>query len=434
MEDVHLEKKPKAMAAGCGEFTIDDFHPDYAAAARRLHNVVSKTPLQYSNHLSELYKANIYLKREDLQVVRSYKLRGAYNMMKSLGKKELERGLVCASAGNHAQGFAFSCRMLKAKGVVFMPVITPNQKVSHTKMFGEGFIEVRLVGDNYDECAQAAKEFTQEHQMTFIPAFDHPRVIEGQGTIGMEVLDELEKVDYLFLPIGGGGLASGVGTYFKTFSPATKVIGIEPEGAPSLNEAFRVGGPVTLEKIDTFVDGAAVKRTGNLTYQICKNVLDDLHLISEGKVCSTLIHLYNEDAIVAEPAGTLSIAALDDYASQIRGKNVVCIVSGGNNDIGRMSEIQERALIYEGLKHYFLVNFAQRPGALRDFVNNALTNDEDIVLFEYIKKNNRESGPALVGVVLKNKGDYKSLISRMKNLKMDYKELSNVEKEFKYLI
>lgn len=434
MEEVQLEKRPKVDAAGTSEFSLKDFHPDYAAAARRLHNVVSKTPLQYSSHLSEVYKANIYLKREDLQVVRSYKLRGAYNMMKSLGRKELEKGLVCASAGNHAQGFAFSCKMLKVKGVVFMPVITPKQKVSHTKMFGDGFIEVRLVGDTYDECAQAAKDYTHENGMTFIPAFDHPKVIEGQGTIGMEILDELEKIDYLFVPIGGGGLASGVGTYFKTFSPATKIIGVEPEGAPSLNEAFRAGGPVTLEKIDTFVDGAAVKRTGNLTFQICKNVLDDLHLVSEGKVCSTLIHLYNEDAIVAEPAGTLSIAALDDYANQIKGKNVVCIVSGGNNDIGRMSEIQERALIYEGLKHYFLVNFAQRPGALKDFVNNVLSSNEDIVLFEYIKKNNRESGPALVGIELKNKSDYDALLGRMKIRKIDYKELSNVEKEFKYLI
>jgi threonine dehydratase len=301
-------------------------------------------------------------------------------------------------------------------------------------MFGEGYVEVKLVGDTYDECAAAAKEFTDEHQMTFIPAFDHPKIIEGQGTMGIEILDELEQVDYLFIPIGGGGLASGVGTYFKTFSPNTKIIGVEPEGAPSLNEAFRVGGPVTLEKIDTFVDGASVKRTGDLTFQICKNVLDDLHLVSEGKVCSTLIRLYNEDAIVAEPAGTLSIAVLDDYATEIKGKNVVCIVSGGNNDIGRMSEILERALIYEGLKHYFLVNFAQRPGALKDFVNNVLVNGEDIVLFEYIKKNNRESGPALVGIELKNRSDYQAMLERMKSRRIDFKELNNVEKEFKYLI
>lgn len=430
LADKHIEDKKMQSST----FSLKDFHPDYAAAARRLHNVVNKTPLQYSSHLSGIYQANIYLKREDLQVVRSYKLRGAYNMMKSLSAKESQKGLVCASAGNHAQGFAYSCKMLKVKGVVFMPVITPKQKVSHTKMFGGDYVEIRLIGDTYDECAEAAKEFTHQHQMTFIPAFDHPKVIEGQGTIGMEILDELADVDYLFIPVGGGGLASGLGTYFKTFSPSTRIIGVEPEGAPSLNEAFRNGGPVTLEKIDTFVDGASVKRTGDLTYQICKNVLDDLHLVPEGKVCSTLIHLYNEEAIVTEPAGTLSIAALDDFAKEIKGKNVVCIVSGGNNDVSRMSEIQERALIYEGLKHYFLVNFAQRPGALKDFVNNVLSENEDIVLFEYIKKNNRESGPALVGIELKNKSDYQSMVSRMKERKIDYKELSAIEKEFKYLV
>lgn len=410
------------------------FSPDFAGAMKRLSDVVFKTPLQYSNYLSQKFQADIYLKREDLQVVRSYKLRGAYNMMKSLSQEELSRGLVCASAGNHAQGFAYSCHALKAKGVVFMPVITPKQKVSHTKMFGEDFVEIRLVGDTYDECAAAAREYTKLHDMTFVPAFDHPKIIEGQATVGIEILNELPDIDFLFIPVGGGGLASGVGTYFKKHAPSTRIIGVEPEGAPSLNEAFRHGGPVTLEKIDTFVDGASVKRTGDLTFQICKNVLDDLHLIPEGKVCSTLIKLYNEEAIVTEPAGTLSIAALDDYAKMIRGKTVVCIVSGGNNDISRMSEMQERALIYEGLKHYFLVNFAQRPGALKDFVNNALSENEDIVLFEYVKKNNRESGPALVGIELKNRSDYQSLINRMQQLKFDFKELSALEKEFKFLV
>lgn len=417
-----------------GSLSINDFHPDFEAAAARVADIVIKTPLQYNVHLSKMYNANIYLKREDLQIVRSYKLRGAYNMMKSLSKDQLKKGLVCASAGNHAQGFAYSCKLLKTKGVVFMPVITPKQKISHTRMFGEDFLEIRLIGDTYDECAAAAKEYTKQKGMTFIPAFDHPKIIEGQATVGVEILKELSDIDFIFIPVGGGGLASGVGTYFKKLSPATKIIGVEPEGAPSLNEAFRNGKPVTLDHIDTFVDGASVKRTGELTFQICKEVLDDLHLIPEGKVCSTLLHLYNEDAIVTEPAGTLSIAALSDYAERIKGKNVVCIVSGGNNDIGRMPEIQERALIYEGLKHYFLVNFAQRPGALKDFVNNVLSENEDIVLFEYIKKNNRESGPALVGIELKHRSDYQSLIKRMEDQKFNYKELSDIDKEFKYLV
>lgn len=433
MGEVQVQEK-RESEVGKANSAFPDFQPDFIAAAQRLKGVVSKTPLQLSSHLSKIYGANIYLKREDLQTVRSYKLRGAYNMMKSLTKDQLKKGLVCASAGNHAQGFAFSCNKLKVKGVVFMPVITPKQKVSHTRMFGEDFIEVVLTGDTYDECAAAARKYTREHQMTFVPAFDHPKIIEGQATVAVEILDELQDIDYLFIPVGGGGLASGAGTYFKMYSPTTVIVGVEPEGAPSLNEAFRTGGPVTLEKIDTFVDGASVKRTGDLTYEICKNVLDDLHLVPEGKVCSTLIQLYNEEAIVSEPAGTLSVAALDDYADRIKGKNVVCIISGGNNDIGRMSEILERALIYEGLKHYFLVNFAQRPGALKDFVNNVLTENEEIVLFEYIKKNNREAGPALVGIELKHRSDYVSLLKRMKERKVDYKELSDFDKEFRYLV
>lgn len=433
MQKVYPNQKSKESPAR-PYGSIPGFEPDYAAAHERLHDVVIKTPLQYNSHLSARYGARIYLKREDLQIVRSYKLRGAYNMMTTLSRQELDRGLVCASAGNHAQGFAYSCKLLKVRGVVFMPVITPKQKISHTRMFGEDFVEIRLVGDTYDECAAAAREYTALHHMTFVPAFDHPKIIEGQGTVAVEILEELSGIDYLFIPVGGGGLASGVGAYFKAHSPSTKVIGVEPEGAPSLHEAFIQGKPVTLDRIDTFVDGASVKRTGDLTFQICKTVIDELHLIPEGKVCSTLINLYNEEAIVAEPAGTLSIAALDDFASRIKGKTVVCVVSGGNNDIGRMPEIQERALVYEGLKHYFLVNFAQRPGSLKDFVNKVLSDHDDIVLFEYVKKNNRDSGPALVGIELQKRSDYQALIQRMKQHKVDYKELSAVDKEFRYLV
>ena len=385
--------------------TITDTKPvfDFKAAAQRLKNVVIKTPLQYNIHLSNRYKCNVYLKREDLQIVRSYKLRGAYNLMKSLPEEQLQKGVVCASAGNHAQGFAYSCKKLNVKGVVFMPVITPNQKINQTKMFGEDKIEIKLIGDNYDECAIAAKEFTQKNKMTFIHPFDDPHVIEGQGTVGVEILEELGSIDYLFVPVGGGGLASGVGTYFKTYSPKTKIIGVEPEGAPSMYQAFEAGKPVTLECIDTFVDGASVKRTGDLTFSICKDVLDDLHLVSEGKVCSTILRLYTQDAIVAEPAGALTVSALDDFAEEIKGKNIVCVVSGGNNDIDRMQEIKERSLQYEGLKHYFLIRFAQRPGALKEFVNNVLGPDDDITRFEYIQKHNKETGPALVGIELKNR-------------------------------
>ena len=317
-------------------------------AAQRLKKIVTRTPLTFSRSLSKKYQSNIYLKREDLQVVRSYKLRGAYNMMSLLPQEQLQKGVVCASAGNHAQGFAFSCKKLNVKGVVFMPIITPKQKVTQTKMFGEDNIEVILIGDTFDDCAVAAKKYTEENGMTFIPPFDDYRIIEGQGTVGVEILEDLPDVDYLFVPVGGGGLSAGVGSYFKNFSPKTKIIGLEPEGAPSMYAALKAGHPVTLENIERFVDGAAVKRVGDITFSICKNVLDDMRLVSEGKICSTILKLYNEDAIVVEPAGAMSIAALDEFADEIKGKNVVCIVSGSNNDIERMQEIKERSLQYEG--------------------------------------------------------------------------------------
>jgi threonine dehydratase len=407
---------------------------DFNKAVERLKPVVTKTPLVFSHSLSRRYNCNVYLKREDLQVVRSYKLRGAYNMMSSLPKKQLEKGVVCASAGNHAQGFAYSCKKLSVKGVVFMPIITPQQKVQQTRFFGEEFIEIKLVGDTFDDCAVAAQAFTTEKGLTFIPPFEHPKIIEGQATVAVEILNELSKIDYLFIPVGGGGLSAGVGTYFKTFSPHTKIIGAEPEGAPSMKAAFEAGHPVTLENIDRFVDGAAVKRVGNLTYLICKNVLDEMNLVPEGKVCSTILKLYNEDALVVEPAGALSIASLDNYADEIKGKNVVCVVSGSNNDIDRMQEIKERSLQYEGLKHYFLIRFAQRPGALKEFVNHVLGPDDDIVRFEYVQKHNKETGPALVGIELKSKEDYQSLLDNLKKYHINYTELNKDDNLFGYIV
>lgn len=418
---------------------------DFIAAALRLKKVVHKTPLQRNTQLSKKYGCNVYLKREDLQIVRSYKLRGAYNMMSTLPKEQLEKGVVCASAGNHAQGFAYSCRKLKAKGVVFMPVITPKQKVNQVSMFGEENIETILVGDTFDDCAIAAKKYTEENKMTFIPPFDDYKIIEGQGTVGVEIIEQLNDLpssfggdggglDYLFIPVGGGGLSAGVGSYFKTYSPKTKLIGLEPEGAPAMFEALKNGYPVTLDSIDRFVDGAAVKRVGDLTFDICKEVLDDMHLVPEGKVCTTILKLYNEDAIVAEPAGALSIAALDDYADEIKGKNVVCIVSGSNNDIDRMQEIKERSLQYEGLKHYFLISFAQRPGALKEFVNNVLGPTDDITRFEYMQKTNKENGPALVGIELQSRTDYDLLLQKMKVSNIGFSEINKNDQLFGYLI
>jgi len=405
-----------------------------AGAAERLKKVVTRTPLLLNQNLSRRYQCKIYLKREDLQVVRSYKIRGAYNMMSSLSDEILKKGVVCASAGNHAQGFAYSCKKLNVKGVIFMPIITPKQKVDQTRMFGENFVEIKLIGDTFDDCAVAAKKYTTENQMVFIPPFEDLRIIEGQATVALEILEDLSDIDFLFVPVGGGGLASGTGTYFKTYSPKTKIIGLEPEGAPSMAEAFKAGHPVTLEKIDRFVDGAAVKRTGDLTFSICREMLDALDLVPEGRICTTILKLYNEDAIVVEPAGAMSIAGLENRAKEIKGKTVVCIVSGSNNDIDRMPEIKERSLQYEGLKHYFLIRFAQRPGALKEFVNNVLGPNDDITRFEYMQKTDKESGPAVVGIELVTRADYEVLLENMKKYQINYTEINKNDTLFSLLV
>ena len=406
----------------------------FQEAAKRLKGTVARTPLMCNNNLSRKYGCDVYLKREDLQVVRSYKLRGAYNMICNLDKEQQQRGVVCASAGNHAQGFAYSCKKLNIKGVVFMPVITPRQKISQTKMFGEDKIEIKLVGDTFDDCAIAAKAYTQANNMVFIPPFDDYCIIEGQGTVAVEILEDQSDIDYVFVPIGGGGLAAGVGACFKAASPQTKIIGVEPEGAASMKAALHAGYPVTLEQIDNFVDGAAVKRVGDISFEICRDVVDDIQLVAEGRVCTTILRLYNKDAIVAEPAGALSIAALENYADKIKGKKVVCIVSGSNNDIDRMPEIKERSLQHEGLKHYFLINFAQRPGALKEFVNNVLGPTDDITRFEYMQKTKKEAGFALVGIELQDKNDYHKLIQHMKDYQINFLEINKDDKLFGYLV
>ncbi len=417
----------KSLPVWSGRLFFDD-------AAQRLKDTVIRTPLTYNSNLSRKYACNVYLKREDLQVVRSYKLRGAYNMICTLAIEQQQRGVVCASAGNHAQGFAYSCKKLGIKGVVFMPVITPRQKIEQTKMFGGDNIEIKLSGDTFDDCAIAAKSYTREYNMVFIPPFDDYSIIEGQGTVAVEILEDQHDIDYVFVPVGGGGLAAGIGAYFKSCSPHTKIIGVEPEGAASMKAAMKAGRPVTLEHIDSFVDGAAVKRVGDISFDICREVLDEIQVVPEGKVCTTILELYNTDAIVVEPAGALSIAALENNAAEIKGKKVVCIVSGSNNDIDRMPEIKERSLQYEGLKHYFLISFAQRPGALKEFVNNILGPTDDITRFEYMQKTNKESGPALVGIELKDRNDYERLIQNMKDHQINYFEISKNDKLFGYLV
>lgn len=400
-----------------------------------LKDVVVHTPLVQNINTSEKHDCFVYLKREDLQVVRSYKIRGAYNKIKSLTQEELKNGIVCASAGNHAQGVAYSCSKLKVKGTIFMPTTTPKQKINQVKMFGKEWVEVKLLGDTFDDSYQAALTCQQENDLAFIHPFDDEKVIEGQATVGIEILEDADfEIDYLIVPVGGGGLASGLSTVFKTLSPKTKIIGVEPLGAAALHTSLKNGYNTTLSNIDKFVDGAAVQRVGNLTYEICKTHLDDVITVHEGKVCSTILELYNKDAIVVEPAGALTLAALDQLKDEIKNKNVVCVVSGSNNDISRMQEIKERSLLYEQLKHYFIVNFPQRAGALREFLLNVLGPTDDIVHFEFSKKTNKENGPAVVGIELKNKKDFAPLLKKMKEFNFYGEYLNDKPHLFEYLV
>ncbi|MCU6713170.1 threonine ammonia-lyase IlvA [Paenibacillus sp. J5C_2022] len=404
-------------------------------AHMHLKDVVVHTPLQHSRVLSERYNCNVLLKREDLQTVRSFKIRGAYHLMRSLSPEETSKGVVCASAGNHAQGVAYSCQTLGIPGKIFMPSTTPRQKVKQVSFFGGNQVEVILTGDTFDDAYAEAIAESERSGMAFIHPFDDRKIIAGNGTIGQELLDRTEhSPDYIFLTVGGGGLAAGVSSYVKVISPSTRIIGVEPDGAQSLRASLDAGEVVTLEEIEKFVDGAAVKRIGDLAFSICQELIDDVIAVPEGKVCTTMLDLYNENAIVAEPAGALPIAALDAYRDQIQGKTVVCIISGGNNDVDRMQEIKERSLIYEGYKHYFMVNFPQRAGALREFLDQVLGPSDDITRFEYTKKSNKDNGPALVGIELKHREDYGPLLERMAKRGYRYLELNKDPVLFSLLI
>ncbi len=408
---------------------------DIQEAAKTIKALVSKTPLQQSIRYSKKYKANILLKREDLQRVRSYKIRGAFNKISSLSKSELQEGVVCASAGNHAQGVAFACNHLGVSGTIYMPVVTPKQKIDQTKMFGGDWVQVVLEGDTFDDSYKAAEQFCNQSGKTFVHPFDDKKTIEGQATIGLELLKQSEEpIDYVFVAVGGGGLAAGLCATFKALSPKTKIVGIEPAGAPSMKTSIEKGVLTELEQIDKFIDGAAVQKVGQYTFPICQAHLHKMETVPEGKVCQTILELYNRDAIVVEPAGALTLAALDNYRDEIQGKNVVCVISGSNNDITRTAEIKERALLYGNLKHYFIVRFPQRPGALKEFVVDILGPNDDITHFEYSKKSSRENAPAVVGIELKSSEDLEPLIQRMKtnNFFGDY--LNNKPDLFQYLV
>lgn len=404
-------------------------------AAKNLEGVVKHTPLELNKRLSDKYQAKIYLKREDLQEVRSYKIRGAYNLISSLTDEEKSRGVVTASAGNHAQGVAFSCSSLKIKGVIFMPVTTPLQKINKVKHFGGEFVEVKLTGQNFDQTSQEAKIYCEKTNSVYIPPFDDFRVITGQGTVGKEIYDELQgNLDFCLCPIGGGGLVSGVGTYLKGKNRSVHTIGVEPTGAAGMEASIKNGQVTTLETIDTFVDGAAVKTVGEKTFSIASKLVDQIILIPEGKDCTTMIELYQNEGIIAEPAGALSVSALDEIAKEIKDKTVVCILSGGNNDILRYPEIMEKSLVYLGLKHYFLIEFAQKPGQLKKFVNQVLGPNDDIVRFEYIKKNSKEMGPALVGIELSNKDDLNPFLERLDQSEIQYTRITGSDLLYNYLI
>ncbi|BBZ75800.1 L-threonine dehydratase biosynthetic IlvA [Mycolicibacterium anyangense] len=388
---------------------------DIDEAARRISDVVSTSPLQYSDRLSAATGAQVYLKREDLQLVRSYKLRGAFNLLMQLSGDELRAGVVCASAGNHAQGFALACRSMGVHGRVYVPAKTPKQKRDRIRYHGGDFIELIVGGKTFDLAAEAALEDVARTGATLVPPYDDTRTMAGQGTIAVEILDQLDaEPDLVIVPVGGGGCISGITTYLAERTTNAAVLGIEPAGAPSMMAALAAGEPVDLDHVDQFVDGAAVRRAGDLTYRALAAAGDmvSVSTVDEGAVCSAMLDLYQNEGIIAEPAGALSVAGLLE-ADVAPGSTVVCLISGGNNDVSRYGEILERSLVHRGLKHYFLVDFPQEPGALRRFLDTVLGPNDDITLFEYVKRNNRETGEALVGIELTSANDLDGLVQRM---------------------
>lgn len=411
---------------------------DIAAAQERISGVVERTPLQYSSRLSEMTGAKIYLKREDLQGVRSYKIRGAYSVIAQLNEEERAAGVVAASAGNHAQGVTYACNHLGVKGRIYVPANTPKQKRDRIKFHGQDAIELVVIGDSFDDASAAAQKDAAESGATWVAPFDDPRTIAGQGTLAAEIVEQLaeigEELSMMVVPVGGGGLLSGMATYLGEYKPDIQIVGVEPSGAASVAAALDMGGPVTLGETDPFVDGAAVKRCGDVTYAVLdahRKQLDMMH-VSEGSVCTEMLELYQNEGIIAEPAGALSVTALD-HLRPIPNSAVVCIISGGNNDVSRYSEIIERSLVDQGLKHYFLVNFTQKPGQLRKFLDNVLGPDDDITLFEYVKRNNRETGEALVGIQLGTATGLHALLHRMDHSGIEVERLLPGTPAYEYL-
>ncbi|MEV4362502.1 threonine ammonia-lyase IlvA [Nonomuraea sp. NPDC049625] len=384
-------------------------------AAERLRPVIRHTALEPNQRLSDLLGGQVLLKREDAQVCRSYKVRGAFNLIASLTDEERRRGVVCASAGNHGQGVAFACARLGINGRVYVPSTTPRQKRERIAALGGDRVEVVVGGGTYDEASSAAHADSEHTGAIYVHPFDDVRTMAGQGTVGLEILAQCGEAPHtVVVPVGGGGLISGIAVWLREHSPATRIVGAEPAGAASMRAALGHGEPLALPELDTFVDGAAVGRVGDATFPLVKDLVDEVVAVDEGAVCTEMLDLYQTDGIIAEPAGALAGAAARELLPYASGGPVVCVVSGGNNDVSRYNEVLERSLVHIGLRHYFLVTFPQRPGALRHFLDEVLGEGEDIIVFEYVKKNNRETGPALVGIELERAGDLDSLLSRMK--------------------
>ncbi|MFY9263227.1 MAG: threonine ammonia-lyase IlvA [Actinomycetaceae bacterium] len=406
-----------------------------AATANLANTAIRRTPLDVSQRLSERCGRTVYLKREDIQVGRSYKVRGAYNLISLLSDEEAGRGVVCASAGNHAQGVAFACAQRQIKGTIFVPTTTPRQKRSRITKIGGEWVELRLLGTTYDESSTAAIRYAEETGAIYVHPFDDPRTIAGQGTVAHEIFEDAEeKPATIIVPIGGGGLVSGIATWVKEYHPEVRVIGVESAGAASMIAALEAGQPQTLPKIDSFAEGTAVARAGELTFQITRDLVDDVVSVPEGAICSEMLDLYQVEGIITEPSGALAAAALRGYVKDLPEGPVACIVSGGNNDVSRYDDIVERSMIHEGLRHYFLVTFPQRPGALRGFLDEVLSDGEDIVVFEYTKKNNRETGPALVGLEIESPDNLDALLERMAQSDLDIERLEPDSPAFRFFL
>ena len=411
---------------------------DVDAAAVRLDGVAARTPLERNERLSRATGAEVWFKREDLQPVRSYKIRGAYNLVAQLDDDARRCGVVTASAGNHGQGVAFACARLGVRGRVFVPTTTPRQKRDRMQVIGAGRIELVVTGDTYDDSAAAAADEAARTGSVMVPAFDDPRTVAGQGTVAAEIVAQLADQDraapdVLAVPVGGGGMLAGCLTWLAERAPGVGVVGFEPAGAPTMTWALEAGHPVELAVLDGFVDGAAVRRAGDLTYAVVAQHAPPVLTVPEGRVCVQMLAMYQSDGIIAEPAGALAPAGLG-LVDLEPGSTVVAIVSGGNNDVSRYAEVLERALVYEGRKHYFLVDFPQEPGALRRFLDSVLGPDDDITLFEYVKRSNRETGPALVGVELGDPATLPDLLARMAASPMRVEAIDPGSTAYRFLV